>query len=299
MVTLIVELVSSQDVPITISNDMRNLDVTVGLTEESPTLDGVTIRMRYSPTSKILEITPQGPANGLLYIQLVNNVTDLNGTKSVYTEAYPIILNSSLSTDFRYVFVPKSMSIRDESGNKVASVYISATQRKDLYAEVDDYLSDGYPDNDYSVYPVTSTTLNMAPIVNSESEADLVGTSTIPTLVGLTPDLPTMLIPPRTIARVTITAMNPGGDQSSNYQPVYTNFTYQITFGGTTNNGVSLSSILPNAGVIQTPPVSVVVLAKDDATGTFDDAGGTCNLLGLGTLALLVPVALTRKKRKK
>ncbi|MDR2180723.1 MAG: hypothetical protein LBP21_10475 [Synergistaceae bacterium] len=179
----------------------------------------------------------------------------------------------------------------------MSSIYMEATQTKELYAAVDDYLNDAYPDNDYDVYPVNSSTFNMAPVVLPESDSDLTGTSTTPTLVGLTPTPPTLQIPPQTIARVRITARNPGGDQSSNYQPVYTDFVYQITFAGTTTGGVPLANFLPNGGVVQTPRVSVVIFAKDDATGTFDDAGGSCDFLGLGALALLIPAVLVRRKK--
>jgi hypothetical protein len=276
-----------------ISGDVRS--GTVGINPDL--VDQGSVHLYYN--TGIVEITTNNAAvDQLISIQLVTTITPVEGTAiSNNSEVFYLRLQSNLATDFNYLFVPKSMRLVDERGTRVTSIYMEAAQTKELYAEVDDYLNDGYADNDYDVYPVSSNTFNMAPTVQSAAEASLMGTSTTPTLVGLTPTLPTMMIPPRTIARVTITSRNPGGDQTGNYQPVYTDFAYQITFGGTTTAGVSLANILPNAGVIQTPRVSVVIYAKDDATGTFDDGGGSCDFLGLGALALLVPAALIRRKK--
>jgi hypothetical protein len=232
----------------------------------------------------------------MISIQLLTTITPEEGeTIERLSQVFYIRLQSNLASDFNYVFVPKKMSLRNDRGQKVTSLYMGAGQTMELYVETDD--DNGNPADDYDVYPVSSATFSMPPMVVSTAEASLVGTSTTPTLVGLTTDLPTMLIPPRTIAKVTITAINSGGDQTSNYQPVTATVTYQITFGGTTTNGVSLSNLLPNAGVIQTSPVSVTIYAKDDATGTFDDAGGSCSVLTLGALALWVPLVLVRKKK--
>jgi hypothetical protein len=282
-----------------VSGDFR---ATVGITSESTEQGGVQLFYNPPPMGSdigVVEITASSATvDQIISIQLTTTITPLEGEEIEHrTSVFYLRLQSNLAFDFNYVFVPKSITLRDERGRKVSSIYMEATQTRELYVEADDYLNDGYGDNDYTMHPVVSSTLNMAPTVQSESEADLMGTSTIPTLVGLTPTLPNMEIPPRTIARVRITARNPGGDDSSNYEPVYTDFVYQISFAGMTTGGVSLANFLPNGGVIQTPPVSVVIVAKDDATGSFDDAGGTCNLLGLGALILLVPVALIRRKR--
>jgi hypothetical protein len=182
-----------------------------------------------------------------------------------------------------YAFVPQSISLRDEKGNKVTSLYMEATQTVELYVEMDDYLLDGDPTNDYVLFELEDGSITVT--LDIPNATVLQGTSTIPTLLGLTPDLPTMLIPPRTIARVRLTARNTGGTESSTYQPVYTDFVYRFTFAGM------------SSWPIETSRVSVVILALDDATGTLDDAGGTCNFLRLGALTLLVPVALIRRKK--
>ncbi|MDR1979622.1 MAG: hypothetical protein LBQ42_12885 [Synergistaceae bacterium] len=301
LVTLELIPLSYYPTPVLISGDRElNLTEVIGMTDATAnqSVDGVNVHIFYDDNLQTFDITAEGPVDGEISLQLITTITDLNGAQTVISTLYPIRIKTSLSADFRYLFVPKSMSLVDGRGRKVSSVYMTATETRELYVETDDYLSDGYSDNDYNVFPVSSTTLNMAPTVLSTTESDLSGTSTIPTLVGLTPDLPTLEIPPSTIARVRITARNTGGDQSSNYQPVYTDFTYQITFGGTTTGGVALSSVLPNAGVIQAPRVSVVITAYDDAGGSFDDAGGSCNLWGLGALALLAPVMVVRKRFK-
>jgi hypothetical protein len=188
------------------------------------------------------------------------------------------------------------MSLRNNRGEKITSLVMTAGTTRELYAEVDDYNNDGDLSNDYDVFPVNNPVIS--PIVVPDNATALQGRSTTPTLLGLTPDLPTLEIPPRTIARVNITALNPGGDQSSNYNDVYTNFVYQITFNGTTGSNVSLNSVLPNGGVIQTQRVSVLIHAYDDATGDFDDGGGTCDALGLGVAVLAMPLLFIRKKHR-
>jgi hypothetical protein len=85
---------------------------------------------------------------------------------------------------------------------------------------------------------------------------------------------------------------------SDEYEDVYASFTYQITFNGTTGNGTALNSVLPNAGVFQTQTVNVLITAMDDATGDFQDGGGTCNALGLGVAALAMPLMFIRKKSR-
>ena len=242
-----------------------------------------------------LTMTALGIVDGPVAVQIQYDVIGNSGTPNVgpfYTESitFRVGADSGGSTLY-YLFVPKSISIRDSNGKKVSNIEMTASRSRTFEAWADDYNGDNLWDlNDYDVFPVND--LVMTPTVESESESDLMGTSTTPTLLGLTP---TMERYPTKIAMVNITARNPGGEQGSTYDPVYTDFTYQITFDGTTGSGIDVNEVLPNSGVIQTPRVSVRINALDDA-GSGDDSGGTCNALGLGALALLVPLAFARRK---
>jgi hypothetical protein len=110
-------------------------------------------------------------------------------------------------------------------------------------------------------------------------------------LLGLTPDAVDAL--PRTVSRITISAVNMGGTQDSNYADQYAQFSYHLAYTGTLGGGTTLNNI-----TVGTQPVNVQVIARDDAGGTFDDAGGTCDTLGLGLAALAIPLAFVRKKSR-
>ena len=261
---------------------------------ENQTINGQNVHLNYDVSAKVLSVTAQGVVDGTIYFQLEGNITGNDGTPYTgpfYSESHPIRLQTGPATDLFYLFVPKGMSLVNENGNKISSIRMEASRTRTLYAAADDYNQDGVIDAlDYDVYPVNS--LQMKPTIETDDEAVVTGTSTNPSLTGLTPTLSRY---PTRIATVNLKAMNEGGDEGSDYPIRYTEVSYQIEFNGTTGSGINLQNILPDSGKTQTPKVSVAVTALDDAGGG-SDGGGTCNAVGLGAFLFLVPLALFRRK---
>lgn len=294
--TIILEVdpTSFIDWPVATSGDPRNVSQTLGVAPDcqNQTVGDATVNLHYNIYSDELLITANGIVDGTLKVQMQTTVTDLNGAKTYLTDVYSLRLKTGPVTDLYYLYVPKSISIRKSNGDKVSNVEMTASKSRTYEVWADDYNKDGVVDKyDYDVFPVND--IEMVPTVESENESDLMGVSSTPNLLGLTP---TMTKYPTKIATITITARNPGGDQSSAYDPVYTDFYYQIAFSGTTGSGVELDRVLPNEGEIQTPPVSVRINALDDAGGDGEDSGGSCSVFGAGALLFLViPLSLRRK----
>lgn len=261
---------------------------------ENQTINGSTVHLFYEPNMQTLSVTADGVVDGTIYFQLQGNVQGGDGTPNVgpfASDSHPIHLQTGPVTDLFYLFVPKGMSLVNENGNKISSIRMEASRTRTLYAAADDYNQDGVIDAlDYDVYPVNS--LQMKPTIETDDEAVVTGTSTNPSLTGLTPTLSRY---PTRIATVNLKAMNEGGDEGSDYPIRYTEVSYQIEFNGTTGSGINLQNILPDSGKTQTPKVSVAVTALDDAGGG-SDGGGTCNAVGLGAFLFLVPLALFRRK---
>ncbi len=272
-----------------------DLGVTIAMNPNLSTQNGVNvfynIAMPVQPADKLgtFVITTSQVVDTIVSFQIV--YTDNNTSIGHPTGVTTLRLQTGPVTDLFYLFVPKSMSLVNENGNKISSIRMEASRTRTLYAAADDYNQDGVIDAlDYDVYPVNS--LQMKPTIETDDEAVVTGTSTNPSLTGLTPTLSRY---PTRIATVNLKAMNEGGDEGSDYPIRYTEVSYQIEFNGTTGSGINLQNILPDSGKTQTPKVSVAVTALDDAGGG-SDGGGTCNAVGLGAFLFLVPLALFRRK---
>ncbi|MDR1377263.1 MAG: hypothetical protein LBJ22_07100, partial [Synergistaceae bacterium] len=128
--------------PVATSGDLSNARATVGIPEsnQNPAIDGVTVHIYFEPSTSsggLLDITPQGPVDGIIAIQFTSTLTDLNGSRSLLSTSFPIRVKTASATDFRYLFVPKKMSLRN-GGQKVTSLYMGAGQTMELYVETDD-----------------------------------------------------------------------------------------------------------------------------------------------------------------
>ena len=169
--------------------------------------------------------------------------------------------------------IPRKMTIRDEFGEEVTDLYMTGGDIKWLYLEADSVYGDWNDDDDFVTIPVTDHAL-IANITND----NVIGVLMTPYSSGLV----------REVARVRITALNTLGTQASAYDPQYgrLSFNWDITLVG---GGKSV--------LIGTQTIHVYVLAKDDATGNFDDTAGACNTAGLGSLALLLSLAFIRKRK--
>jgi len=175
---------------------------------------------------------------------------------------------------------PKGITLRDEYGSEVRSIQMTAGDVRTFYVEVDDYNNDGLLDNNFEIVNPTNVTYSTN-VTNSNAIA---ATDSVPYLVihRMGDNLPTRL------STVKITALNPGGTQNSPYEDMYAQFFWRLSY----EFGESGSS-----QAIDTQSISILVTARDDAGGNYDDGGGTCNAAGLGFMALLLSLALIRKRK--
>ncbi|MDR1379127.1 MAG: hypothetical protein LBJ36_08760 [Synergistaceae bacterium] len=258
------------------------VSVTVGVIEGNQTIGGGTVTLDYGTITRTLQINTQNVVDGVLKIQLKSTVVDADGPRGEWnTEVFSLRVRVLPTMNMNYFFIPHGMNVRDGNGNEVTSLRMTAGSTRELYVEVDDYGNDDDPSNDYRVFAVNESKLER--VIEKKSGIEVA--SALPNLLGLTP-VPTMTVPPRTITMLKVSASNPGGTQSSNYDPVFTEFVYRLTFTGKLGNGATLNGIS-----VETPHVSVTVTADDDAGG-----GGTCDVLGLGVAVLAIPPLFIRKR---
>jgi hypothetical protein len=166
--------------------------------------------------------------------------------------------------------------MRDENGREVTTVQMEAGEVRTFYVEVDDYYNDNILDNDYNyVYPDNIT--YGSEITNTSAIAV---SDTVP--YGVIHNVGDIL--PRRVSTLRVTALNPGGNQDSNYNDMYANLAWVLTY-------------TPMQQTAETQTISILVTARDDATGDYEDGGGTCNAAGLGSLGLLLSLAFVLKRK--
>jgi Synergist-CTERM protein sorting domain-containing protein len=188
-----------------------------------------------------------------------------------------------VSDSGRSIIRPKSISLLDLNGNKVTSIQMTGGETREFYVEVDDYFNDGNIENDFDDLgpPRDDTNLEYATNINNMTGSNVIAVvDMVPR--GIYHSAGDNY--PRRISTITITALNPGGDEQSNYNDRYASFYWGMTFS-------------PGPQNINTQSLNIMVTARDNAGGSYDDGGGTCNAVGLGALALLLPVMFLRKRR--
>ena len=233
---------------------------------------------RVSPDDPIGFITTNSTAAQMVTVQYVIGWYEDGATAPTHTN-YPFQVTYNFK--FNWVWIqPKSISLLDENGNKVGPFRMTAGETRTLYVEVDDYYNDGDIENDFNYFePGLITNVTYTDPIEVADTIHV--TCTVPPVsISDNGNLPIRL------SVLTVTALNPGGTQQSTYDPRYATLrwglTYTLSAGGTQG--------------INTPSVSIRVDARDDA-GDFEDGGGTCNAVGLGSLALVIPFVFLRKRK--
>jgi hypothetical protein len=176
---------------------------------------------------------------------------------------------------------PKSITLRDANGHPVNFIQMTAGTTREFYVEVDDYLNDGIIENDFNYVSPENITYS----------ANLTGSGAAVNATAVTDTPPLVLIHrtgnnlPTRLSTLKITALNLGGTQDSPYNDLYVGVSWGVTY-------------LPSQQTVSTQTLSILITARDDAGGSYDDGGGTCNVTGLGSLALLLSLAFLRKSKR-
>lgn len=249
-----------------------------------------------------IAVTATDVINTTMTFQLEYGQGDVTSpTTFAYSSVFPIRFVTTATVDLYYLYIPKSMSIRDGNHNKITSqISITGGSTTTLYVDTDDFNGDHQIDDlDYFIFPVSATGYTMTPTVVVDDPSIARASASHSNLLGLTP---TQTRYPTTIATLTLSAINTGGTEGDLYNPAYTFFSYTIALAGTTADGTTIEDVVSyqneeEEGTISTQSVTLRVNPLDDANAEHeDDRGGTCSAFGLGALLLAAPLFFARKK---
>ena len=165
-------------------------------------------------------------------------------------------------------YYPTRIIFTDTDYKPLSRFVLEAQKNREIYLVVDDYNKDGVIDsNDYSRGEVELIFRTIGDISVST------GTYSLPnSLTGVFP---------RLFGRVTVTATQVPDPGEQGYDDRYA--TLACYYDGQDDANIS-------------PTLTITLRSRDDATGDYNDGGGSCDVLGLGALALALPLLFLRKK---
>jgi hypothetical protein len=264
--------------------------VTIVINEPEQAGNSISLSYRAEgPGAGIVTLTVNG---ALTNERIVIRLRSISETQVILSEPFELFVSTGPlapppppppeppTTNGAWLHVPKSISLRHPDGSRVGDggqLIIEAASREMIfYVEVDNLPGE----NNYDLYNISGGEVTEVLITGPGLTAHHITYYSSMVTQRSSDTVAT------TIARVSLSARNPGGTQGSPYDPIYSYFQFEWQFNFTHGGGNTAAE-----RNIRTQEISVRIDPLDDGPD------GSCSTLGLGILAFaVIPMLFLRKK---